>query len=174
MRVLDLCCGLGGWAEGFLAEGWDVFGVDVEKMPYPGPMVIADVRTLPAAAIEGPFDLVVASPPCTEFSRWDMPCWFDLATLDPPDRSIWRSCERIARELNLPLVLENVRGAQKFMGRALWHWDGCYLWGDGVPPVRCHVRKTNRKGRLSSSRRMERAMIPLELARYIASYHRGW
>jgi len=24
--AVDLCCGLGGWTEGLLAEGWDVVG----------------------------------------------------------------------------------------------------------------------------------------------------
>jgi hypothetical protein len=29
--AVDLFCGLGGWAEGFLAEGWRVIGFDVER-----------------------------------------------------------------------------------------------------------------------------------------------
>ena len=32
---IDLFCGLGGWAEGFLAEGWDVIGFDIERHRYP-------------------------------------------------------------------------------------------------------------------------------------------
>jgi site-specific DNA-cytosine methylase len=28
---IDLFCGLGGWGEGFLAEGWDVIGFDIER-----------------------------------------------------------------------------------------------------------------------------------------------
>ncbi len=27
--MLDLCCGLGGWSEGFLAAGWRCVGVDL-------------------------------------------------------------------------------------------------------------------------------------------------
>ena len=36
MRLLaiDLYSGLGGWAEGFLAEGYDVIGFDVERHQY--------------------------------------------------------------------------------------------------------------------------------------------
>lgn len=172
MRALDLCCGYGGWAEGLLAAGWQVLGVDSEPMPYPGPMIIADVRTLPGAALPGPFDLVIASPPCLEFSRWDQP-FFDKAKLAPPDLSLWRACERIARALRAPLVIENVRGAQRWMGRAAWSWDGCYLWGDGVPvlrPVGCS-RLTGRKRYGPKDPRL-RAKVPFELARWVADYHR--
>jgi site-specific DNA-cytosine methylase len=29
--VIDLFCGLGGWTEGFLAEGYDCVGYDIER-----------------------------------------------------------------------------------------------------------------------------------------------
>ena len=29
--VIDLCCGLGGWTRGFLAEEWDAIGFDIER-----------------------------------------------------------------------------------------------------------------------------------------------
>ena len=29
--AIDLFCGLGGWAEGFLSEGYQVFGFDIER-----------------------------------------------------------------------------------------------------------------------------------------------
>ena len=32
---IDLFCGLGGWSEGFLAEGWNVVGYDIERHVYP-------------------------------------------------------------------------------------------------------------------------------------------
>jgi len=31
--AIDLFCGLGGWAEGLLAEGWDVIGFDIGDHP---------------------------------------------------------------------------------------------------------------------------------------------
>ncbi len=33
--VIDLFCGLGGWTRGFLAEGYDAIGFDIERHRYP-------------------------------------------------------------------------------------------------------------------------------------------
>jgi site-specific DNA-cytosine methylase len=30
LKVYDLFCGLGGWSEGFLAEGYECIGFDIE------------------------------------------------------------------------------------------------------------------------------------------------
>ncbi len=35
---------------------------------------------------------------------------------------------------NIPLVVENVKGAQPWVGRAKWHYGSYYLWGD-VPAL---------------------------------------
>jgi site-specific DNA-cytosine methylase len=32
--AIDLFCGLGGWTDGLLAEGWDVIGFDIERHHY--------------------------------------------------------------------------------------------------------------------------------------------
>lgn len=38
------------------------------------------------------------------------------------------------------VVVENVRGAQKWVGRAKWHFGGFYLWGD-VPALMPEVTR---------------------------------
>lgn len=48
--AVDLFCGLGGWTEGLLAEGYDVVGFDIERHQYgehryPAQLVIQDVLT---------------------------------------------------------------------------------------------------------------------------------
>ena len=35
---------------------------------------------------------------------------------------------------HIPLIVENVRGAQKWVGRARWNYGSFYLWGD-VPAL---------------------------------------
>jgi site-specific DNA-cytosine methylase len=74
---IDLFCGLGGWTEGFLAEGWDVVGFDIERhaygdQHYPAQLVIQDVLTLDGKQFRNA-DCIVASPPCQEYSYMAMP-----------------------------------------------------------------------------------------------------
>lgn len=124
-----------------MAAGWDCIGVDIEDMGgYPGKLVLADVKEIakgPQAFFPGmKFDLVTASPPCQEFSYRSFPfkrCRY-LRDNVPPDQSIWRACEEIARKLGCPLILENVRGAVRYMGKAVNKYGPFYLWGD-VPAL---------------------------------------
>jgi hypothetical protein len=141
--AIDLFCGLGGWAEGLLAEGYDVIGFDIERHVYgehryPGLLVIQDVLTLHGSQFKDA-TLIVASPPCQAYSYRAMP-WSRAKALPPPDNSLFEACFRIQREASeaagrhIPLIVENVRGAQKWVGRARWNFGSFYLWGD-VPAL---------------------------------------
>src|SRR5207247_1585522 len=75
--AIDLFCGLGGWTEGLIAEGYDVVGFDMERHEYgehryPAQLVIQDVLTLHGSQFRDA-TLIVASPPCQEFSYMAMP-----------------------------------------------------------------------------------------------------
>lgn len=52
--AIDMFCGLGGWTEALLDEGYYVVGFDVERHEYgphryPAQLVLQDVRTLHGA-----------------------------------------------------------------------------------------------------------------------------
>lgn len=163
--MVDLFAGLGGWAEGGLTEGFDVVGVDIEnhvygEHRYPGMLVIQDVLTLHGSQFRNAA-LIVASPPCQEYSYMAMP-WKRAkakaaairaaatgAELERLNR-LFNACFRIQREAceaagrHIPLVVENVRGAVPWVGRAKWNYGSYYLWGDvpALMPWTCAARKS--------------------------------
>jgi hypothetical protein len=141
--AIDLFCGLGGWSSALLAEGYFVVGFDIERHVYgahryPATLVIQDVLTLHGSQFRDAA-LIVASPPCQAYSYRAMP-WKRAKALPPPDNTLFEACFRIQREASeaaghkVPLIVENVRGAQKWVGRARWNFGSFYLWGD-VPAL---------------------------------------
>jgi hypothetical protein len=152
--AIDLFCGLGGWTNGLLAEGYQVVGFDIEAHDYgdgkryPAQLVIQDVLTLHGSQFKDAA-LIVASPPCQEFSYMAMP-WSRAKAIAAEYRSgkrdvkkltaLFDACFRIQREAieaaghHISLVVENVRGAQPWVGRARWAHGSYFLWGD-VPAL---------------------------------------
>lgn len=159
---IDLFCGLGGWTEGLLAEGYQVIGFDIEQHVYgdhryPAQLVLQDVLTIHGRQFKDA-DLIVASPPCQAYSYRAMP-WKRAKALPPPDNSLFEACFRLQREASaaagrhIPLVVENVKGAQPWVGRARWHYGSFYLWGD-VPALMPMVRKHAKVGGLDWNKRI--------------------
>ena len=153
--AVDLFCGMGGWTRGLQAAGWRVIGFDIAPdltRDYPGHLVLQDVATVSGYPMRGKVDLIVASPPCQEFSYMAMPWKRGKAIASAlrgqgefPDghrgsrtiedlTALFRHCFRIAEESQCPVVIENVRGAQPWVGRAKWSYGSYYLWGD-VPAL---------------------------------------
>src|SRR5579864_7312677 len=155
--AIDLFCGMFGWADGLTAEGWQVVGFDLEDMcgqfGQPRPphvsLVIQDVLTLHGSQFRDA-DLIVASPPCQAYSYRAMP-WKKAKALPPPDNTLFEVCFRIQWEAceaagqHIPLIVENVRGAQRWVGRARWNFGSFYLWGD-VPALMPQVFKATKIG----------------------------
>jgi len=181
--AVDLCCGKGGWTIGLQAVGYRVLGVDLERFPeYPGDYFIQqDIRTLHGDQFTQAV-LIVASPPCQEFTVRSLP-WG--SKLPPPllGLDLFRACERIGREAGCPYVIENVRGARRWIrDQPVTHLGPFYLWGPGVPAlfppelrlVQKGFRHRSVRGHLRDMRGISRArrkewsatcaMIPFELA----------
>jgi hypothetical protein len=207
--AIDLFCGLGGWTDGLLAGGYDVIGFDIEQHVYgehryPGLLAIQDVRTLHGSQFKNAA-LIVASPPCQEYSYMAMP-WKKAKALAAEYRSgvrdvaklteLFDACFRIQREAceasgrHIPLIVENVRGAEPWVGRAKWKSGAFYFWGDvpALMPIYEHVKLGGswfhgyRKGQgprnhgsKSKARKAASAMIakiPLPLSLHIAEVFR--
>lgn len=147
--AIDLYCGLGGWTEALLAEGWDVIGFDIERHDYgsggyPGQLVLQDVLSLHGAQFRNA-DLIVASPPCQFFSRMAMPfkCPWKQEEFERRRNlalSLFWACWRIQHEASeaagrlIPMIVENVVGTQKWVGRSRFSFGSFHLWGD-VPAL---------------------------------------
>lgn len=195
--AIDLFCGLGGWTEGLLAEGYDVVGYDIEAHEYdgeryPAQLVVQDVLTLHGEQFKDAA-LIVASPPCQEFSYMAMP-WTRAKQIGRAlrgedafpegysgSRTIAELCAlfdasfRIQREAcaaagrHIPLVVENVRGTEPWVGRARWSFGSYYLWGDvpALMPKTIKARKNpgfrfDGSGRSFQSESVDRHVAPGE------------
>jgi len=123
-----------------------VIGFDIELHvygddKYPAQLVIQDVRTLHGSQFQNA-DLIVASPPCQEFSYMAMP-WSRAkakraALLNDAEgrkrlTELFDACFRIQREAcgaagrHIPMVVENVRGANEWVGRSRWNFGSFHL-----------------------------------------------
>jgi len=170
--IIDLCSGLGGFSEAFLNRSWKVIRIDndpqFKDIPY---TIIYDVQDdgifdiLPDHA-----DVIVASPPCTEFTKASLPRTWKCNIKNPPnpDTSLLKSILQIIERINPTFYcIENVRGAVKYfnpiLGNPRKHVGSRYLWGN-FPDFECpHVYG---KWRLppSKDRPALRSKIPFELS----------
>lgn len=145
--ALDLCCGKGGWARGFIAEGWNVVGVDIQDFSadYPGEFILElcwprlRVKSSPAGQCRG---------------------------RERANRRSHRLPWSIAADKSLPLILENVRAAQNWLGRSAGNCGPFHLWGN--VPIILPVFTGKKKESFGSKQRADRAIIPFHLAVHVA------
>lgn len=155
---IELFAGCMTWSAGWLELGGYAVGFDIEHLPHHGPvpeggdLVLQDVLTLHGSQFRDA-SLILASPPCQTYSYLAMP-WSRSKTnnsqsakalrrkweTEGPDNQLFDACFRLQREAcaaagrYIPMVVENVRGAQPWVGPAKWNYGSRYLWGD-VPAI---------------------------------------
>lgn len=179
-QLLDLCSGMGSWSIGFYRQGFECTGLDILDVGYPYRLIIDDVRHWKPCQY---FDVIVASPPCTEFSEL---LFLSIAKKQRgpgnPEKGmeLVRACLRIIEEVRPRFwVIENVRGAIKYfeplLGPPKLTHRPWYLWGN-FPPFLLPRSNLGRKTRVGSDGRInsdvkfnpliswKRARIPLPLS----------
>ena len=108
-RLLDLFCGDGGAAMGYMRAGYDVTGIDIERRRhYPGTFCQGDVLDLDPAEL-ATYDAVHASPPCQAYSVTRHTHNVAHPDLVAPTRTLLEAAATLRP--GLPWVIENVVGA---------------------------------------------------------------
>lgn len=172
MKVLDLFCGVGGWSKGFAEHGHECTGVDNTKLGYPFRFIKADIFDW---EFDQYYDVVLASPPCTNFSQvvqnWTGKC-NEMKGLD----LVYRTLYLIQKNKPKYWVIENVKGLSKFLANSFdsvrygktSNNKEAYLWGN-IPKLgffpEMIIKDTHRKTFKSSD--PELAQIPIQLSRAV-------
>jgi C-5 cytosine-specific DNA methylase len=150
-RLLDLFCGRWGWSRAFAARGWHCVGIDLvepSEIPENCVFIKADILGLEWQAdgflctndgynqpVADRFDFIVASSPCEEFSVWGMSHFHPNPKYPEFGIKLFNYTRAICEASGVPYIMENVRPAQKFVGKAENHCGPFYLWGTAVPPL---------------------------------------
>jgi len=186
MKVLDLCSGLGGFSEAFVAAGHEVLRIEnnplLAEVPHTDIIDLFDVRDLleenvadNGDAFLRNVDIILFSPPCYEFSlAFDAPraVWARENAGIPYEPSMdLLECGMEIIELLKPKywIVENVRGASPFfsqiLGRARQINDAYFFWGNFpsfVPAM--FPSKAEKDERWNPLRANVRGKIPLEIS----------
>lgn len=172
MKVLELFCGLGGWSKAWANHGHECTGIDINNLGYPYRFIQADIFDWEP---DQHYDIVLASPPCTEFSiakKWGWGTQDERQGLD----LVWRTFELIKKINPKYYVVENVKGLSEFLpGRNDLVRYGknkgikeAHLWGNFpklgmLPPMASYIKHDD----LSRSEKALRGLIPIELSNAI-------
>ena len=195
MRMLDLFCGRCGLSRIFAERGWDCVVVDLveppnmRQLPRNIEFYQADVLGISHWWIQQRgFDFLWASSTCDGFASFGMKHFRPNPPHPEVEIRLFEHTRHIFQMTGLPHIMENVRPAQQFVGKAQGHCGPFYLWGNAVPPIlpqgiskakwtanskigrqapgnfapELNLPKTERKAKL--------AEIPSELANCVASY----
>lgn len=197
--LFDAYCGTGGWSIGFHREGFKCYGLDKYDVGYPYKLIQRDIRDFSLANgwhyKDGSpvIDVMVAGPPCTEFSHLTKLSW-KKGQRGPPDPNgpngmgLIKETVRLIQEATPVFwAVENVQGALNYL-EPIWgppklNAKPWYLWGNFPKPDLPNVeqlkgihRETKRGNRLGLPedfpfdplRSWRRARLPVFLSQAIA------
>lgn len=204
-RMLDLFCGRFGWSKAFAARGWDCVGIDLVT-PTEQIQDVSfhrmDILQLTVEMVRENIrpDFICASSPCEQFSVHGMKHFHPNPPYPELGIKLFEHTRALCEKSGVPYVMENVRAAQNFVGKAVHHCGPFYLWGTGVPAIlpkgllkglntggsiaatgatreeiTAYRRKhdpmwSNSKSEKRKQATAERATIPSELSNTVASY----
>jgi hypothetical protein len=201
--AIDLFCGKGGWTNALLDVGFRVIGFDINPQPeYRGKFIQWDVLDVwarreelawlhvPAGQISPVF--ATCSSPCEQFSVHCMKHFHPNPPYPEVGINLFNHARWLLESLGIPYVMENVRCAEKFVGRAVNHCGPFYLWGNAVPaifPKECYAAtkgihawmsreerkaggdplyRTGSKSKARKELQAQYAQIPYSIARAVA------
>ena len=113
MKILELFCGLGGWSKGFhdIFPDAEFYGVDIKDFGYPYNFIKADLNDWEP---DQEYDIVLASPPCSEFSEVKRNCALPYDERQGLDL-VWRTFALIEQIKPRYWIIENVKGLSEFL-----------------------------------------------------------
>jgi len=140
MKILELCCGLGGWSKGFhdIFPEAEFYGVDIKDCGYPYNFIKSDLHDWNPGQ---EYDIVLASPPCNQFTRLTR----ETGQFHYSERMglslVYRTFYLIEKIKPKFWVLENVEGLAEFLPppkdivayNTIKRGKKAYLWGNFNP-----------------------------------------
>jgi len=183
LKILELFCGLGGWSKGFhdIFPDAEFYGIDIKDYGYPYNFIKADLNDWEPDQY---YDVVLASPPCTEFSiakKWAWGTQDERIGLD----LIWRAFYLIEKIKPKFWIIENVKGLADFLpepdeivsynrhknGKAAYLWSNIGKLGFLENTIDFR-RESSSRGKTTTGKNSllsaEIALIPLPLAHEVA------
>lgn len=163
MKILDLFSGLGGWSKAFKDRGHHV--VTVDNNPEFKPTICIDIMNYEP---DGYYDVILASPPCTEFTKASVPdSWNKNRTVNPDTKLVERTLDIIKKVKPKYWIIENVRGAipyfKPILGKPVKKVGSRYLWGE-FPIVDIEAQFGKWKLSPSKDRPALRSLIPYKIS----------
>ncbi len=116
-KLLDCFCGLGGVSEGFVAEGFECVGIEINleiAKLYPFKCIVSDIRDLDGLDFQG-YDVIWGSPPCRDFTVICDKRWKEKKNPQRGLELVYCFLRFVRRAQPKIWIMENVPGLEKYL-----------------------------------------------------------